>query len=144
MKASLPAVAVLSAMLFAPWANAQTVYRCGNNYSQAPCPAGAAIQVDDPRTPGQKQQADSATQRDAKLASTMEKSRLKEEALAAKKLAPKATKAVKHKPAQDKEKPATGKKKKKAEDAVTYYSPPKAPGTKKTTTKASKRKTDGE
>ena len=63
MKASLPAVAVLcSVMCFAgSGAGAQPVYRCGNTYSQSPCPAAVAVDVDDLRA---AQHRDSGNQRD--------------------------------------------------------------------------------
>lgn len=79
---ALPA-GVLSMVLAAPLAFAQTVYRCGSSYSQVPCPAGTAIVVDDARSGEQKTQTESAAKRDAKLADDMEKARLKQEAQAA-------------------------------------------------------------
>ena len=83
MKASLPAVAVLcSVMCFAgSGAGAQPVYRCGNTYSQSPCPAAVAVDVDDPRSAQQKQETDAASRRDSRAADAMEKSRLKQEAI---------------------------------------------------------------
>ncbi|CAN5443020.1 hypothetical protein BH11PSE7_BH11PSE7_13450 [soil metagenome] len=82
MKASLPAVAVLSMMCLAgPMAGAQTVYRCGSSYSQSPCPAGVAVAVDDPRSAQQKQETEAAARHDSKTADGMEKSRLKQEAM---------------------------------------------------------------
>jgi hypothetical protein len=82
MKARLPAVAVLSMMCLAsPMAGAQTVYRCGSSYSQSPCPAGVPLVVDDPRSAQQKQETDAAVKRDARTADSMEKSRLKQEAM---------------------------------------------------------------
>jgi len=61
---------------------AQNVYRCGDSYSQSPCPGGVAIDAGDSRTKGQKAQADAATQRDRQTANTLEKERLKQEAAA--------------------------------------------------------------
>ncbi len=52
-------------------AQAQTgagIYRCGNSYSAAPCPGGAALAVDDARTPDQRQQALAAKKQDVQLA----------------------------------------------------------------------------
>ena len=60
-------------------AAAQGVYRCGDSYSQQPCPGGKRVEVDDARSAVQKSQTDRAVQRDAKAADTMEKARLKEE-----------------------------------------------------------------
>lgn len=59
---------------------AQNIYRCGDSYSQSPCPGGVAIDAGDSRTKGQKAQADAATQRDRQTANTLEKERLKQEA----------------------------------------------------------------
>jgi len=64
-------------------AKAQNVYRCGDSYSQSPCPGGVAIDASDSRTKGQKAQADADTQRDRQAANALEKERLKQEAAAA-------------------------------------------------------------
>lgn len=61
-------------------ANAQLSYKCGNSYSQTPCPDAVVLDKTDQRTSAQKAQADQATQRDARLANTMEKARLQQEA----------------------------------------------------------------
>jgi hypothetical protein len=58
---------------------AQTVYKCGNTYSQVVCPDAKPVQVDDSRQPEQKQQADAATAKEAKLAKSLEKERLARE-----------------------------------------------------------------
>ena len=62
----------------AAWA--QTVYRCGNSYSQTPCPNAVALDVADPRTPAQRDEAAAAAARDAQTANALESSRLAEEA----------------------------------------------------------------
>ena len=59
---------------------AQVSYKCGNSYSQTPCPDAVVLDKTDQRTSAQKAQADLATQRDARLANTMEKARLQQEA----------------------------------------------------------------
>lgn len=61
------------------WSTAQNVYKCGNSYSQSPCPGGAVIDVTDQRTSAQKNQTDQASSRDAKTADSMEKARLRQE-----------------------------------------------------------------
>jgi hypothetical protein len=61
-------------------AAAQNVYRCGDSYSQKPCPGGALVPTDDARSAAQKAQTREAAQRDGKTADAMEKARLKEEA----------------------------------------------------------------
>ena len=55
-------------LLLATTAPAQGVYRCGNSYGTAPCAGGAAVAVDDARTPDQRQQALAAKKQDAQLA----------------------------------------------------------------------------
>ena len=59
---------------------AQSAYRCGDSYSGSPCPGGTAVDINDKRSPAQKAQTDAATQRDARQAQEMEKTRLKKEA----------------------------------------------------------------
>ncbi|MEY4884417.1 MAG: hypothetical protein RIS34_2271 [Pseudomonadota bacterium] len=61
-------------------ADAQNVFKCGDSYSQTPCPGAALIDANDNRTGTQKAQADTATVRTAKLADQMEKDRLAQEA----------------------------------------------------------------
>ena len=68
------AIAVLST-----GALGQTVYKCGNTYSQVPCPGGVVVDVTDKRTSAQKAQTDLATGRDARTADAMEKARLQQE-----------------------------------------------------------------
>jgi hypothetical protein len=63
----------------ATWAMAENVYKCGNTYSQVPCPGGKQVNVDDSRDPQQKKLKDEITQRDAALAKTMEADRLASE-----------------------------------------------------------------
>jgi len=67
---------------------AETVYRCGESYSQQPCPGGKPVQADDPRSESQRTQTREAARRDAKVADEMQKSRLKEEAKPAQALLP--------------------------------------------------------
>lgn len=77
----------LQALCIAFWAvssapvMAQNVYKCGDGYSQSPCPGGVAIDPDR-RSPAQKAQADAATARDAQAARSLEQNRLKQEAAA--------------------------------------------------------------
>ncbi len=59
--------------------HAQTIYRCGNSYSQAPCPGAVQMDLSDARLPEQKRQTDAAAVNDARLANLMEKERLAEE-----------------------------------------------------------------
>lgn len=58
---------------------AQTVYRCGNAYSQVPCPGASTIAADDRRTPEQKAQTDAAAAQASRQADRMERERLARE-----------------------------------------------------------------
>lgn len=78
-------IAVLNAIFFiaiiatSTGVSAQNVYKCGDAYSQLPCPGGVTIDTADPRTSTQKTQADLATARDARSADAMESARLRQE-----------------------------------------------------------------
>ena len=82
MNRNLPAFVLLAACAAAAMAPtaAQNVYRCGDSYSQKPCPGGAVVPTDDARSEGQRTQTREAAQRDGKAADAMQKARLKEEA----------------------------------------------------------------
>ena len=58
---------------------AQKVYRCGNNYSQTPCPDAIVIEVNDPRSKDQKIESDARVRHEGRIADAMEKKRLLEE-----------------------------------------------------------------
>ncbi|MFZ4481676.1 MAG: hypothetical protein ACOYNZ_17480 [Rhodoferax sp.] len=90
---TLSALLLIAVSAVSTTAAAQDTFRCGNSYSQTPCPGAVMVDTEDPRTGAQKRQADQATQRDARVASEMEKARLQQEArdLAASKPAPKAS-----------------------------------------------------
>jgi len=64
-------------------AAAQNVYKCGSAYSQQPCPGGQALTAGDGRSLQQERESAHTAKRDARLADTMEKDRLKQEAQAA-------------------------------------------------------------
>ncbi len=73
---SLTRIALLLAGLAAGAAHSQpaasegnTAYRCANGtYSSTPCPGGTQLDVADPRTPAQQQQAKDAAAREDRLA----------------------------------------------------------------------------
>ncbi|MEI7515488.1 MAG: hypothetical protein WCK81_08860 [Betaproteobacteria bacterium] len=73
-------VIALACFYAAEPAHAQTVYKCGNNYSDTPCPQAVSVPTSDPRTPAQKTQTDRATTQAATLAAQLEKSRHADEA----------------------------------------------------------------
>ena len=111
---------MLAACLVTGGAMAQTVYKCGNTYSQLPCPNAGVINAD-ARSRAQKVQADQATARDARLASAMEKARLQQEK------ADLAANTPPPKPAitgsASKPRPGAMKKKKKETDALVVRTP---------------------
>lgn len=67
---------LVAAVAYGPAVLAQTIYKCGNNYSQSPCPGGTAVDANDPRTPAQKTQADKSTAETARAAGRLERERL--------------------------------------------------------------------
>jgi len=73
----LPTLVGLSMSLAA---TAQTVYRCGNSYSQTPCAGGTAVSTDDSRTDAQRAAAREGLSRDKALAKELETDRRKDEA----------------------------------------------------------------
>ncbi|QKO20733.1 hypothetical protein [Rhodoferax sp. BAB1] len=73
---------LLLPLVLAATAQAQTVYRCGNSYSQQPCPGGNAIDATDSRSPEQRKAREASVKREQRSADTMEKTRQKEEAAA--------------------------------------------------------------
>ncbi len=75
------ALAMASAQLAA-----QTVYRCGNEYRDTPCPNAMALDPRDSRTPAQRAQSEQQTAKGAALAQQIEQGRLQSEALATKRL----------------------------------------------------------
>jgi hypothetical protein len=62
---------------------AQNIYKCGNRYSQTPCPGASTLNLDDARDAAQRQQSEAATRRDAGLAAALVKDRVAQEKMAA-------------------------------------------------------------
>lgn len=61
-------------------AQAQSVYRCGDSYSQQPCAGGQPVpQAQVVPSPADRAQAGANTRRDAAMASALEKDRLRQE-----------------------------------------------------------------
>ena len=71
---------LIAASTLSTLATAENVYKCGNTYSQSPCPGAKLLNIDDSRDPQQKKLKDEVTRRDAELANDMEKTRLATEA----------------------------------------------------------------
>ena len=75
-----PVVAALLLCLVALSATAQPVYRCGNEYSQSPCPQGKIVEATDPRTPAQRSEAQRAAASERRLAADLQRERLADQA----------------------------------------------------------------
>jgi hypothetical protein len=73
-----PAIAFTLA-LAACAAGAQQVWRCGNSYSQQPCPGGSPLDVTDPHRPADAARVERATKSDWQRAQALEKARLDQE-----------------------------------------------------------------
>lgn len=58
---------------------AQTVYRCGNTYSQAACPEARAVEVSDTRSASQEAEARRVAADERRLAADMRRDRLADE-----------------------------------------------------------------
>jgi hypothetical protein len=130
---SLNAIFLIAFCALSTGATAQNTYKCGDAYSQVPCPGARIIDATDSRTPAQKTQADLVTGRAARTADAMEKARLQQEKIDS------AANAAPVPPAHLETASATGtthakKKKRKAPDYFTAQ----APGEKK---KAAKKRT---
>lgn len=78
-KNGIQAFFMVAGLVFSVGLQAQTIYRCGNVYSQTPCPGAEALLLNDARQPEQKQQTDAAVDQAARLAQTMEQTRIAEE-----------------------------------------------------------------
>ena len=63
--------------LASPWSGAQTVWRCGNSYSQEPCAGGTAVPLSEPVTG--RPAPTPVSNADGRLAAEMEKARLTQE-----------------------------------------------------------------
>ena len=59
---------------------AQPVFRCGSDYSQAPCPQGKVVDTSDPRTPQQRAQAQRVNASEVRRGAEMRAERLADEA----------------------------------------------------------------
>lgn len=98
---------------------AQPVYRCGNSYSQTPCPGAVPVAADDARSDAQRTAAKQTLNSDKKLAKDLEAARRQDEAreLAERKQAQTAARQAKPQKADEKKgsrKPAPPDKKRRA------------------------------
>ncbi|TFZ01138.1 hypothetical protein [Ramlibacter rhizophilus] len=74
-----PRTTLAIALLASTPAWGQAIYRCGNTYADRPCPGARAVEAADERLPEQRAQSERAAQRDARLADTLERDRLRAE-----------------------------------------------------------------
>jgi hypothetical protein len=73
------AILVIALCALSTGVQAQNIYKCGDTYSQTPCPGASTVKTGDSRDQAQKKQTDAATQRDVKTGQLMEKERLAQE-----------------------------------------------------------------
>jgi hypothetical protein len=78
-KQQLNALILIASCALSTGVTAQNTYKCGNTYSQTPCPGASTIDTTDKRSIEQKNQTDLATKRDARVADAMETTRLRKE-----------------------------------------------------------------
>lgn len=142
---TLNAIFVIAFYALSTGATAQITYRCGETYSQTPCPGAVVIDTTDNRTSEQRLQADSATARDARMAAAMQKTRLEQEKrdLAANARVPTKVKPEKRKKTADKL--LSFKRKKAPDHRVAKVSVTKQPtsGSKKRSAKKTPASPDG-
>jgi hypothetical protein len=68
-----------TAATFVASAAAAPIYRCGQTYTQTPCPGGRLVDSSDPRTAAQRAEAKRVAEREKKLAAQMERERVAKE-----------------------------------------------------------------
>jgi hypothetical protein len=74
------AATILLVGLLSASVHAQPVYRCGNAYSQSPCPEGGRlVDATDPRTAAQRAEARGVAADDRRLAADMRRDRMADE-----------------------------------------------------------------
>ncbi len=71
---------VLGLVLSVGGAEAQTIYRCGNEYTRVPCPNGRALEAGDSRSAAQRAEARIIIARERQMAREMESARRRDEA----------------------------------------------------------------
>jgi len=107
--------------------SAQTVYRCGNEYRDTPCPNAIALDPRDSRTPAQSAQAARQAATDAALAQQMEKARLQSEAQAQRDAAQEKKRVADAKALERAQEPVVLKAQKKPREDVFTVRSPKPP-----------------
>lgn len=77
---ALAAVSAALLVLAAAPAAATPIYRCGQTYSQTPCPGGRLIDAGDPRSAAQQAEAREVAARERALAAELQRDRQDQEA----------------------------------------------------------------
>jgi len=72
-------LALAAMLLLAACASQAQVYRCGQTYSQKPCPEGKLIDSSDPRSAAQRAEAKRTVAKEQQLAAQMERERRQRE-----------------------------------------------------------------
>jgi hypothetical protein len=80
MKTTTRIVAMAAAIGWGATASAQGIWRCGDSYTQQPCPGGRPVEAQDSRTSAERQQTLQAVERDTRMGESLEKSRVQAEA----------------------------------------------------------------
>lgn len=75
-------IAIYAHMTGAAAQTASETWRCGNSYSDQPCPGGKAVEAADPRSSADRRAADADTRRDRASAEVLERDRLRRDAVA--------------------------------------------------------------
>jgi hypothetical protein len=79
LPAFILAILFIAVCTFSTGAYAQKVYRCGNTYSQSPCPGGNAVDTSGSQVRAEAKKSQADADRSAKAADKMEKLRLAQE-----------------------------------------------------------------
>jgi hypothetical protein len=78
--ACIAVAAIAIAGICSASATAQTIYRCGNEYTRVPCSGGTALDVGDPRSAAQRAEARRLVAAEQRLGASMERDRRRAEA----------------------------------------------------------------
>ncbi len=73
-------VAAILLCLVNAGSHAQTIYRCGNEYTRIPCPQGKVVEATDPRTGAQRAEAVRVVADERRRAAEMKRERLDDHA----------------------------------------------------------------
>ncbi|NDZ14979.1 hypothetical protein C7T35_18665 [Variovorax sp. WS11] len=123
MKNSTSKIAILAMAPCALWASpaaaaGTAAWRCGNTYSDQPCPEGKPLALDDARDATQKRDADRTTREALAAGDRLERERLRQE----KAQAGRHPTLIDSRPAAPKPEADSAKKKKKGKKEPDYFS----------------------